>query len=106
MPPYAKEKKLQLLPRKTLQVKAGPPVDLSAYYDLEPTPEVLREVTETIMAAVTALLAEMRGEPAPPTPYDPRTARLKQRRTGVRPQPAAPAVCESAPGQKSGESNQ
>ncbi|ALM38304.1 1-acyl-sn-glycerol-3-phosphate acyltransferase [Streptomyces sp. FR-008] len=106
MPPYAKENKLQLLPRKTLQVKAGPPVDLSAYYDLEPTPEVLREVTETIMAAVTALLAEMRGEPAPATPYDPRTARLKQRRTGVRPQPPAPAVCESAPGQKSGENNQ
>ncbi|MBT2887640.1 1-acyl-sn-glycerol-3-phosphate acyltransferase, partial [Streptomyces sp. McG5] len=40
------------------------------------------------------------------TPYDPRTARLKQRRTGVRPQPPAPAVCESAPGQKSGENNQ
>ncbi|NUV76131.1 1-acyl-sn-glycerol-3-phosphate acyltransferase [Streptomyces fungicidicus] len=106
MPPYAKENKLRLLPRKTLQVKAGPPVDLSAYYDLEPTPEVLREVTETIMAAVTALLAEMRGEPAPATPYDPRTARLKQRRTGVRPQPPVPAVCESAPGQKSGENNQ
>ncbi|MBT2880513.1 1-acyl-sn-glycerol-3-phosphate acyltransferase, partial [Streptomyces sp. McG6] len=27
-------------------------------------------------------------------------------RTGVRPQPPAPAVCESAPGQKSGENNQ
>ncbi|MFD5027248.1 lysophospholipid acyltransferase family protein [Streptomyces sp. NPDC058373] len=108
MPPYAKENKLRLLPRKTLQVKAGPPVDLSAYYDLEPTPEVLREVTETIMAAVTALLAEMRGEPAPPTPYDPRTARLQQqrRRPAARPQPAATAVGDGAQGQKSGESNQ
>jgi 1-acyl-sn-glycerol-3-phosphate acyltransferase len=78
LPPYSK--KLTLFPRRTLQVKAGPPVDLSRFYDKEPTPEVLREATEAIMAAITELLAEVRGEKAPATPYDPRRARLEQRR--------------------------
>ncbi|WMX44878.1 lysophospholipid acyltransferase family protein [Streptomyces roseicoloratus] len=80
MPPYAKEKKLRLLPRKTLVVQAGPPVDLSRFHDLEPTPDVLREVTEEIMAAITRLLEEIRGEKAPAEPYDHRKARLQQRR--------------------------
>ncbi|MFI9719517.1 lysophospholipid acyltransferase family protein [Streptomyces sp. NPDC052396] len=74
MPPYAKEKKLRLFPRKTLKVLAGPPVDLSAYYGKEPTAEVLREATEQIMAAITALLAELRGEPVPAEPYNHRKA--------------------------------
>ncbi|MFJ3609728.1 lysophospholipid acyltransferase family protein [Streptomyces hydrogenans] len=80
MPPYAKTDKFRLFPRKTLIVQAGPPVDLSRFDGLEPTPEVLREATETIMAAITALLAEVRGEQAPAEPYDPRRARLEQRR--------------------------
>ncbi|MEU6487675.1 lysophospholipid acyltransferase family protein [Streptomyces sp. NPDC046887] len=80
MPPYAKENKLNLLPRKTLIVRAGPPVDLDRFYDKEPTGEVLREATEAIMVAITALLEEVRGEQAPPEPYDHRKARLAQRR--------------------------
>ncbi|MFI0784048.1 lysophospholipid acyltransferase family protein [Streptomyces lydicus] len=80
MPPYAKEKKLRLLPRKTLRVKAGPPVDLSAFYDREPTAEVLRAVTDTIMAAVTEQLAQLRGEAAPAEPYDWRKAIAQERR--------------------------
>ncbi|MFC7932188.1 lysophospholipid acyltransferase family protein [Streptomyces cinereoruber] len=80
MPPYAKENKFRLFPRKTLIVQAGPPVDLSRFHGLEPTPEVLREATETIMAAITALLEEVRGETAPAEPYDHRRARLEQRR--------------------------
>ncbi|MEV0126472.1 lysophospholipid acyltransferase family protein [Streptomyces sp. NPDC050703] len=78
LPPYSK--KLSLFPRKTLQVKAGKPVDLSRFYGKEPTPDVLREATEAIMAAITELLEEIRGENAPATPYDPRRARLEQRR--------------------------
>ncbi|MEV6775816.1 lysophospholipid acyltransferase family protein [Streptomyces syringium] len=81
MPPYAKEKKLRLFPRKTLRVVAGPPVDLSAYYGKEPTAEVLREATEKIMAAITELLAELRGEPAPAEPYNHKRARAAARRT-------------------------
>jgi 1-acyl-sn-glycerol-3-phosphate acyltransferase len=80
MPPYAKENKFNLFPRKTLIVQAGPPVDLSRFYGQEPTPDVLREATEVIMAAITALLEDVRGEQAPPEPYDHRKARLEQRR--------------------------
>ncbi|OKI61415.1 lysophospholipid acyltransferase family protein [Streptomyces sp. MJM1172] len=80
MPPYAKENKLRLFPRKTLQVKAGPPVDLSEFYDREPTPDVLKDATETIMAAITELLEDLRGQQAPAEPYDHRKARAEQRR--------------------------
>ncbi|MDT0455403.1 lysophospholipid acyltransferase family protein [Streptomyces sp. DSM 41527] len=80
MPPYAKEKKLRLLPRKTLRVQAGPPVDLSAFHDQEPTAEVLRAATEVIMAAITEQLAVVRGEPAPAEPYDWRKAIARDRR--------------------------
>ena len=62
--PYAK--RLHLLPRKTMHVRAGPPVDLDDL--LRPAgrpPTVLREATERIMAAITALLEELRGEKAP-----------------------------------------
>jgi len=75
VPPYAKEKKVRLLPRKTLRVLAGPPVDLSEFYGQEPTPEVLRAITETIMLRVAGQLAELRGEPAPAALFNPRAAR-------------------------------
>ena len=69
MPPYAKEKKLRLFPRRTLVVQAGPPVDLSEFYGQDPTSEVLRAVTDTMMDAVTAQLAEVRGEEPPVERY-------------------------------------
>ena len=75
MPPYAREKRLRLLPRKTFRVLAGPPVDLTEFYDREPTAETLRAATDRIMDAITALLAELRGEPAPAERYDLRKAR-------------------------------
>ncbi|MFK8849324.1 lysophospholipid acyltransferase family protein [Streptomyces sp. Ac-502] len=80
MPPYAREKKLRLFPRKTLRVKAGPAVDLSEFYGKEPTAEVLREVTDKVMAAVTAILAEVRDEPAPAEPYDHRKDAVRRSR--------------------------
>ncbi|MFK0291008.1 lysophospholipid acyltransferase family protein [Streptomyces sp. NPDC090442] len=80
MPPYAKEKKLRLLPRKTLRVKAGPPVDLSEFYGQEPTAEVLRAVTEKIMTAITVELAGIRGETAPAEPFDYRKEIARERR--------------------------
>jgi 1-acyl-sn-glycerol-3-phosphate acyltransferase len=78
LPPYAK--KPDLFPRKTHHVLAGPPVDLSRFYDKEMTPELLKEATEDIMAAITRLLEEIRGEKAPETRYDPRRERIEQRR--------------------------
>ncbi|WP_214108397.1 lysophospholipid acyltransferase family protein [Acrocarpospora catenulata] len=60
----------RLFPRKTFRVLAGPPVDLSAYDGKEAHGEVLREATADIMAAVTAQLAELRGEKEPLTDDD------------------------------------
>ncbi|MYY08334.1 1-acyl-sn-glycerol-3-phosphate acyltransferase [Streptomyces sp. SID4919] len=78
LPPYAS--KPDLWPRKTHQVLAGPPVDLSRFHDREPTPELLKEATEVIMAAITEQLELLRGEKAPDTRYDPRHVRVEQRR--------------------------
>src|SRR5215218_5331574 len=78
LPPYAKRP--DLFPRKTMHLRAGPPVDLS---DLEGQPidgPLLREVTERLMAAITTLLEEIRGEQAPPTRFDVRSSELP--RTG------------------------
>jgi 1-acyl-sn-glycerol-3-phosphate acyltransferase len=81
LPPYSK--KPDILPRKTHRVLAGPPVDLSRFYDREMNPDLLREVTEVIMAAVTAQLELIRGEKAPENVYDPREVRVAQRRTAA-----------------------
>jgi 1-acyl-sn-glycerol-3-phosphate acyltransferase len=96
LPPYAK--KPNLWPRKTHQVLAGPPVDLSRFYDKEMTPEVLKEATEAIMAAITAQLEELRGEKAPAMPYDPRSVRIEQRRR------SAASARGEVPGQATGQS--
>ena len=68
--PYSK--RLRLLPRKTMKVRAGAPVVLDDLYDRDLTPEVLREATARIMAAITAELEVLRGEKAPPVRFDPR----------------------------------
>lgn len=52
-------------PRKKVTVVAGPPVDLSDLYDRPQDTVVLREATERVMAAITALLEDIRGEKAP-----------------------------------------
>ncbi len=70
LPPYTTRPRL--FPRKTHRVLVGPPVDLSPFYGQEQTAELLRTVTRVIMDAVTALVAELRGEPAPAEPFDPR----------------------------------
>lgn len=62
-----------LLPRRTVRLTAGPPVDLSAYADHEPTARTLREATELIMDRVRGQLAELRGEIPPTAVYDPRS---------------------------------
>jgi 1-acyl-sn-glycerol-3-phosphate acyltransferase len=53
------------LPRKPITVRCGPPVDLSAYRGRPLEAALLREVTDLLMDRVRALLAEVRGEPAP-----------------------------------------
>jgi 1-acyl-sn-glycerol-3-phosphate acyltransferase len=72
--PYSKRP--HLFPRTTVQVTLGPPVDLSDLREAAADPETLRIATDRIMAAVTALVAELRDEPAPGTRLDPRDAEL------------------------------
>jgi 1-acyl-sn-glycerol-3-phosphate acyltransferase len=67
MPPYSK--KLRLIPRKTVHVTAGPAVDLSPWAGMDPSPEVLRAISEAVMGDVTRLLAGLRGEAPPAEPF-------------------------------------
>ena len=68
--PYAKVP--HLLPRKTMHVWAGAPVDLSDLRGQELTSGLLRDAAERIIGAVTDLLAQIRGETPPAERYDPR----------------------------------
>ncbi|WP_345217478.1 lysophospholipid acyltransferase family protein [Georgenia halophila] len=61
---------LRPFPPKPVTVVAGPPIDLDDLYDRPLDPDVLREATERIMAAITGQLAEIRGEDPPPKPFD------------------------------------
>jgi 1-acyl-sn-glycerol-3-phosphate acyltransferase len=70
--PYGK--RLRLFPRKTMHVLAGPPVDLSEFMGRQVDAELLRAVTEKIMAGITALLEQIRGDKAPQVRFDPRKA--------------------------------
>jgi 1-acyl-sn-glycerol-3-phosphate acyltransferase len=69
-------KGLHLLPRHTMRIVAGPPVDLSAYDGRELTADVLRAATDDVMRAITRVLEGIRGETAPAEVFDPK---LKQR---------------------------
>lgn len=63
-----------LLPRATIRVLAGPPVDLSRWMGQEQSATVLREVTDAIMRRIADQLVELRGEPAPTEFFNPRSA--------------------------------
>ncbi|MDQ1686538.1 MAG: hypothetical protein QOC82_3275 [Frankiaceae bacterium] len=69
--PY-RARRPRLLPRRTMQVLAGPPVDLSDYAGKPVTSELLRAATDGIMHAVADLLAQLRGGTPPPEFYDSR----------------------------------
>jgi 1-acyl-sn-glycerol-3-phosphate acyltransferase len=74
LPPYAKRPRL--LPRKTMHLRAGPPVDLEEFRDRPVDGDLLHAVTAKILAAITAQLEEIRGESAPEVPFDPRAQGL------------------------------
>jgi 1-acyl-sn-glycerol-3-phosphate acyltransferase len=59
------------LPRTTITVRCGEPVDMSAYRGRPVDAALLREVTDMLMGHVRELLAEVRDEPAPPGFYRP-----------------------------------
>jgi 1-acyl-sn-glycerol-3-phosphate acyltransferase len=69
----------KLLPRKTVRLVAGPPVDLSEFRDQPITNAVLRAATDKVMWAVAGLLGDLRGEQPPAEFYHPAVARRKLR---------------------------
>jgi 1-acyl-sn-glycerol-3-phosphate acyltransferase len=91
------------LPRKIwggqFSVICGQPVDLSQFYDLEPTRQVLEVATTKIMDAITELLVELRQETPPEDRWDRRLRRrVPQQRTLFEAGEAAdPADPPSAP---------
>ena len=74
MPP---DRRLRPFPRKTVQVVAGPPVDLSPWLGGPRTRTALDAATSAIMSDITALVAGLREENPPPVPYDPATAAVR-----------------------------
>lgn len=79
--PYTK--KVRLFPRATIHVRVGDPLDLSDLAGREITEDLLRESTNRLMDALTAMMSEVRGE-SPSTPrIDVHT--LSRPRTNYRP---------------------
>lgn len=76
LPPYARRP--HLWPRPHVVYKVGDPVDLD---DLRavgpPTPAVVQQATDRIMASIVALVEELRGEKAPAVRFDPRQAGVR-----------------------------
>lgn len=74
LPPYGKP---HIFPRKTMRAKVGDPVDLADLQCLPLSGDVLHEATDRIMAAITALVEDLRGEKAPVERFDPAKAGVK-----------------------------
>ncbi len=68
--PYSK--KPDLFPRKLVRIKVGDPVDLSDLIGGAITTQSVSDATDRIMAAITALVEDLRGETAPKERFDPR----------------------------------
>jgi 1-acyl-sn-glycerol-3-phosphate acyltransferase len=69
----------KILPRKTVHIVAGPPVDLSEFAGQPLTNQLLRAATDKIMTAVAALVGDLRGLTPPAEFYHPAVARRKLR---------------------------
>lgn len=65
-------KKVRLFPPTHIDVVFGDPVDLSAWAGRAHDKVALQEATDVIMAAITALVAQLRDEVPPDQRWDPR----------------------------------
>jgi 1-acyl-sn-glycerol-3-phosphate acyltransferase len=74
--PYAK--KPHLFPRTQITMKVGDPVPLDDLRGKPRTTDVVNEATRRIMAALTALVAELRHEEAPAERFDPRKSGVRE----------------------------
>lgn len=70
--------RLHPFPPKTVRFKVGDPVDLTDLLDKPITNEVLHEATGRIMAAITALVEDLRGEKAPAERFDPKSVGVNE----------------------------
>jgi len=75
LPPYGRP---DFLPRKHVTMKVGDPVDLSDLIAQPHSAALVQQATDRIMAALTDLVAEIRGETAPVERFDPRKAGVRQ----------------------------
>ena len=86
LPRYSK--RLSPFPRKQVRVLVGPPVPLDDLYDRPRDAAVLREATDRVLDAITALLETIRGEQAPRPRFDLRDhPGYEERRTDYPPVP-------------------
>jgi 1-acyl-sn-glycerol-3-phosphate acyltransferase len=76
--PYGSTKP-HVIPRKTVHMIAGPPVDLSEFAGMPLDTPTLRAATDKIMTEVAALVGKLRGEVPPAEPFHPAVARRKER---------------------------
>ena len=78
MPRYAK--RISVFPRKTITVKIGDPVDLSAFRGQPLDAQATTAATSLVMDSITHLLEDLRGEKAPPERWNP--SKNNQKDTG------------------------
>lgn len=81
LPPFSKVP--HPFPRKRVQIRAGAPLDLSAFEGRDVTHELLVEASEYITTEITKIVAELRGEQPPAT-------RHVWHRRGEAPKPVEP----------------
>lgn len=71
---YGTGRRFKPLPRKEVHVVAGEPVDLSAWRGRPVDNRAIRDVSYLIMGRIRDMVADLRGEPAPDTFFDPKRA--------------------------------
>lgn len=75
---YPYGKKLKVFPPQKVRLKVGDPVDLDDLRGQKVTPVLLKEATDRIMAAITSLVADLRGEEAPVERFNPKKRGVKE----------------------------
>lgn len=75
---YPYGKRLKLVPPQKVHLKVGDPVDLDDLRGQDITPALLRQATDRIMAAITHLLEDLRGEKAPAERFDPKRRGVRE----------------------------
>ena len=86
LPRYSK--RFRPFPRKRITIVVGTPVPLEDLYDRPSDAVVLREATDRVLDAITALLEQIRGEQAPRPRFDLRDhPEYEERRTVYPPVP-------------------